>query len=145
MGALLEQPCVLRVGALRLQAQLSASSSDKLVATGYCYSRLVRQAAQETQRQWLCTGNAAEVAGCSGTRSVGETEEHEVIAMTSWFAGTVKQGKAGTGRKAGPQEGKSKGGQADPTGEPLLPPRYPKKNGSCCVAASCFYVLRLFP
>lgn len=49
------------------------------------------------------------MAGCGGTRSVGEAAEREVATATSWFAETVKQGKAGMGREAGPQERKGEG------------------------------------
>lgn len=59
-------------------------------------------------------GNTAEAAGCSGTRSIGEAEEHEVVMMTSWFTGTVKQIQAG---KQDHREEKVRGGQADPIGE----------------------------
>lgn len=77
----------------------------------------------------------------------GKAAEHEVVTVTSWFAGTVKQGKAGTGKKAGPQGRKTKQG-----GRPSwsyrqapTPSEKPKANGSRCVAVNCFYVLGLLP
>lgn len=108
------------------------SAGNTAIAAGY-------------KRRRLRPANTVEAAGCGGARPVGEAAEHEVVAVTSWFTETAKQAQAG---KQDHREEKNEGGEwgrAGPTGEPLLPPKKPKANGSRCIAVNYFFVLRRLP